>query len=97
MKKLDQWMRLRIRICKFFVKKFDLKTILEILILKIFYLKFSILKLIQGHGKLELFRNSYINLALPFFQSSEPMPVMKNSVNLFYFKILKNIILKNFL
>ncbi|CAF0776117.1 unnamed protein product [Brachionus calyciflorus] len=38
-------------------------------------------KIVQGHQRIEFYRNSYINLALPFFQSSEPMPVTKYKFN----------------
>lgn len=43
-----------------------------------------VLKIVKGHRKLDFYRNTYVNLALPFFQSSEPMPVMKYKVT--YFK-----------
>lgn len=35
-------------------------------------------KVIQGHTKLDLFKSSFVNLALPFFGLSEPMPPKKS-------------------
>ncbi len=41
---------------------------------------FETLKLVQGHKDLALYRNSFINLALPFFGLSEPVQAKRAKV-----------------
>ncbi len=41
----------------------------------------EVYKFIQGHKNIESYRNAFVNMALPFFIFSEPMPPKKQKVN----------------
>jgi ubiquitin-activating enzyme E1 len=41
----------------------------------------EVYKFIQGHKNIESYRNAFVNLALPFFTFSEPVPPKKQKVN----------------
>lgn len=47
----------------------------------------EIIKYISNITNLEKYKNSYINLALPYFGSSEPIQIKKNKINNFEFSI----------
>ena len=45
-----------------------------------FHKNHSIFKVIQGHKDLSMYRNTLINLSIPFFGLSFPIPVTKSKV-----------------
>ena len=58
------------------------------------------LQLIQGHSKIEQYKSSFVNLALPFFGLSEPMPPKKSKVSKIFLKhsiVFNNLINKEYI
>lgn len=48
----------------------------------------EVYKFVQQHKKIESYRNAFVNLALPFFTFSEPVPPKRQKVKLNLFKII---------